>query len=410
MTVLAVCCGLLSGIGGLCLVLTLHWVQHVAYGYSLDEIIGPESFFQGVSDATPWRRFFVLCACGLVAGIGWGGLARYGRHRLSARSATDQVQMPVAETVLHALLQVITVALGSPLGREVAPREMGALLAQRLLSSVKLSPEHYRLLLSCGAGAGLAAVYEVPVAGTVFIMEVMLGQARIAFLWAAAVSCLTSAFVARSGLGYELQYTMPAYSLTFALVVLSTVMGPVFGTLGFMFRRQMSKATVNASPDLLGIIRAVGAFAVIGLFAMKVPAVLGNGKGPAELAFTNDIAPAALIVLLFMKLTAIRISLHVGAKGGLLTPGLSVGALLGLLFGSFIAPWVPGIEPGAVAIIGATAFVSSSMRMPLTALCLVMEFTNLPFPLVLPLAIATAGSEITRRGLDRVANQRDVVA
>src|SRR5690606_4455495 len=145
---------------------------------------------------TPLRRFMILCVCGLVAGFGWYVLGRYGRRLVSVRAATDQSPMPIVETVLHALLQIVTVALGSPLGREVAPREIGALMAQRIAAGHDLSAHQYKLLLSCGAGAGLAAVYDVPVAATVFIMEVMMREIRISSLWTAAVATLTAAMVA----------------------------------------------------------------------------------------------------------------------------------------------------------------------------------------------------------------------
>ncbi|MGZ2506036.1 H+/Cl- antiporter ClcA [Rhizobium beringeri] len=82
--------------------------------------------------------------------------------------------MPFLETITHSLLQMVTVALGSPLGGEVAPREWGALTAQRIAELAKQSPDDARVLIACGAGGGLAAVYDVPAAGAVFVMEVLL--------------------------------------------------------------------------------------------------------------------------------------------------------------------------------------------------------------------------------------------
>lgn len=410
MVALSCCCGLLSGIAGMSLALTLHWVQHVAYGYSLDAVMGSESFLQGVSNAPPLHRFLVLLACGLVAGLGWCGLARFGRHLVSVRAATERSAMPVIETVLDAFLQVGTVALGSPLGREVAPREIGTLLSQSLLGYVNLTAGEYRLLLSCGAGAGLAAVYDVPIAATVFILEVMMRQVRFSFFWPAVVASFTAATVARSGLGGELQYTVPPYPVTTTLMVTSLAIGPFFGGLGLIFRRVLDKVSANAVPSLWGVVRSVGAFAIIGAFATNYPTVLGNGKGPAELAFTQHIVPLAALCLLGIKIAAIVLSLRVGAKGGLLTPGLAVGALVGLLLGNVLETWIPGIHPGAIALVGATAFLSSSMVMPLTAVCLVMEFTDAPIALVLPVALATAGAELARRWLDRLANPTQTIA
>lgn len=397
----ALLCGLLSGLGGLSLALLLHAIQHIAFTYSPGELIGSESFLQGVSAATAERRILILCICGLVAGLGWYSLARYGRPLRSVNAVAKGARLPLLETAVHALLQVVTVALGSPLGREVAPREVGALLAQRLLSGAALAPEQCRLLLSCGAGAGLAAVYDVPVAGTVFILEVMMKQARIAVIWPAAVASFTAAIVARLALGDAPQYLIPDHHVTLTLVVVSALLGPFFSGLGATFRRLTAAVTRDTPPSLRGIFYALAAFAFIGLLAAKVPALLGNGRGPAELAFSQEISLQAVACLVVMKLVAIGLALRVGAKGGLLTPGFAIGALIGLLAGGSLAVWFPAVEPGALALIGGTSFLAASMLMPITAVCLVMEFTNAPLDMVIPIAAATIMGELCRPWIRR---------
>src|SRR5277367_5518937 len=153
--------GLTSGLGGMLLGLLLHFVQHVAYGYSLHSIISHESFLEGVTASSPLRRFLVLCICGAIAGVGWWALYRFGSPLVSVGKALEgrNSRMPFFTTIGHDLLQIVTVGLGSPLGREVAPRELGALLAGRLSDLTGLPPEFRRVMIACGAGAGLAAVY-----------------------------------------------------------------------------------------------------------------------------------------------------------------------------------------------------------------------------------------------------------
>src|SRR5262249_50468401 len=159
--------------------LLLHFVQHLAYGYSLDAVVSNESFLQGVTAAPPFRRVAALTLCGAVAGIGWWAVYRFGKPLVSIKAAVGKgvprPRMPALATTAHVLLQIVTVALGSPLGREVAPREMAALLATWLGSRAGLAAEEKRMLIACGAGAGLAAVYNVPLGGAVFILEVLLG-------------------------------------------------------------------------------------------------------------------------------------------------------------------------------------------------------------------------------------------
>lgn len=173
--------GILAGLSGMALALILHAIQHLAFGYSPAHIVGSVSFLQGVT-ASPWpRRIAAIVAGGIVAGFGWWLLGRYGQKRVSiaAAVANPSVPMPAGTTTIHALLQIVTVALGSPLGREVAPREMGALGAGMVARKLRLLEDETRTLIACGAGAGLAAVYNVPLAGALFTLEVML----LSFSW-----------------------------------------------------------------------------------------------------------------------------------------------------------------------------------------------------------------------------------
>lgn len=159
--------GILAGLSGMVLALILHAIQHLAFGYSYGQIVGSVSFLQGVTESSWPRRIVAIVAGGAVAGFGWWLLGRYGQRRVSIAAAVANpcVPMPAGTTTIHALLQIVTVALGSPLGREVAPREMGALGAGMVARKLRLLEDETRTLIACGAGAGLAAVYNVPLAG-----------------------------------------------------------------------------------------------------------------------------------------------------------------------------------------------------------------------------------------------------
>jgi H+/Cl- antiporter ClcA len=143
MAFVTVMVGIGAGLGAMGLGLLLHFVQHIAYGYSLHAVISRESFLEGVSASSPARRAIALCACGTIAGIGWWTLYRFGAPLVSIRKATEEKgpRMPFLTTIAHGLLQIVTVGLGSPLGREVAPREVGAVLARWLSEHAGLSPE-----------------------------------------------------------------------------------------------------------------------------------------------------------------------------------------------------------------------------------------------------------------------------
>jgi H+/Cl- antiporter ClcA len=133
------------------------------------------------------------------------------------------------------LLQIVTVALGSPLGREVAPRELGAVLATWFSSRAGVTAEESRILIACGAGAGLAAVYNVPLTGAVFILEVLLGTAPRA-LGPAVITSVVATIVAWIGLGDVPQYLVPPLEISRSRLAWSIVAGPVFGVAAYGFR------------------------------------------------------------------------------------------------------------------------------------------------------------------------------
>ncbi|WP_413725397.1 chloride channel protein [Sodalis sp. RH16] len=386
--------GVGAGVAGMFLALLLHTVQHMAYGYSLDSIISPESFLTGVSASSPQRRVAVLCLCGLVAGIGWWLVYRYGRKLVSIKRAisAEAPLMPPAATLSHILLQIVTVALGSPLGREVAPREAGALLGGWLSHYARLSHEQRRLVVACGAGAGLAAVYNVPLGGGVFVLEVLLQT----FNWQTAIAALVSSAIAASvawlGLGAEPSYIVDHFPLTLPLIAWAVVTGPLFGLAAYGFVRLTAAARKRVvRNNQLPVLSFVN-FAIIGVLAVWLPALLGNGKSAAQLGFASEVTMSAAAVLLVIKVAITASSIRAGAEGGLLTPGLSNGALLAVVLGGLWSLIWPGVPVGAYAVIGAAAFLGASMSMPLTAIVLITEFTRIDHDFLVPIILGVAGS------------------
>ena len=386
--------GIGAGLGGMLLALLLHGVQHLAYGYSVTHVISAESFLQGVSGAAPERRLLVLTVCGLVAGFGWWALYRAGRPLVSIRQAvkSDDPQMPVVSTMIHAVLQIVTVALGSPLGREVAPREIGSALAGWLSRRAGLSVAQSRIMVACGAGAGLAAVYNVPLGGAVFVLEVLLGTFGWPALVPAIVTSSVAALVAQLGLGNEHQYLVPSMTLSATLVVWSIVCGPVFGVAAWGFAELMKRSRAAAPKNWRLPVLSLLNFAMIGVLAMHFPQLLGNGKGPAGLAFDGGLTVSLAAMLLVLKVVITASSLRAGAEGGLLTPGLANGAMLAIVLGgSWSLVW-PGASLGAFAVVGATAFLAASMQMPITAVVLMFEFTRVSQDFLIPVLFAVGGA------------------
>jgi len=385
--------GVTSGLGGLALASLLRLVQHVAYGHGLHTMARQQSFLQEVTMASDLRRFLALCSCGAVAGIGWWLLYRFGAPLVSIRQAVRKGErMPLWPTLIHAILQIVTVGLGSPLGREVAPRELGAALATKVCARANLTPERTRIMIACGAGAGLAAVYNVPLGGTLFTLEVLLGTFSLPASVPALATCVIATLVASLGLGNGLQYSVPPLAISPSIVVWSLLAGPVLGVAAYLFVKATEAGRARAPKDWRLAAWCSLVFPIIGLLAIPFPQLLGNGKGLAQAGFDNEVGLTLAATLLLLRVVILVASLRAGAEGGLLTPGLSIGALLGIILGGFWNNIWPTGSLADFAIIGGAAFLASSMKMPLTAIVLTIEFTGISQKFLVPLSLAVAGS------------------
>ncbi|MFF0219089.1 chloride channel protein [Streptomyces vinaceus] len=393
----AVAVGVAAGVGGALLALLLRTVQHAAFGYSQG------SFLSAVEAVPPSRRLLVTTAAGVVAGVGWWLLHRYGRPRVGVARALrmQRPRMPPLTTAVHAVLQIVTIGMGSPLGREGAPRQVAALFAVGITRATGLSARRCRLLVACGAGAGLAAVYDVPLGGAVFTLEVLLGTWALGSVVPALLTAGVATLVARVVVPDTPVYQLPHLALGGSFLIWAVLAGPVVGLLAYVFARLAEAAGERAPRGNLLLVTAPAAFLCVGLLAMPFPELLGNGKGPAEVAFLAQPALGLAAVLLVLRMGIVPLCRWAGAHGGLLTPSFANGALLGIVTGRLWELLWPGTAPGAYAVVAAGAFLAAAQRMPVTGTVLAVEFTDSPPEVILPLVLTVVGACATAALLRR---------
>lgn len=385
--------GVGAGFLGMSLALLLHYVQHLAYGYSPDLIISEQSFFEGVSAASSERRVLILTLCGFIAGFGWWALYRFGTPLVSISTAiSTHKTMPPLSTIIHAILQIITIALGSPLGREVAPREIGSIFAAWVSAKTGLSSKECTIMIACGAGAGLAAVYNVPLGGAIFVLEVLLCTYSWPILLPALATSSLATLVSWWGLGNETIYQVPEIHLNASLIVWALLTSPIFGFMAYWFiqiaNQQRTKALHNERMILACIIN----FIIIGILAIYFPVLLGNGKSPVQMEFSSDVGIGLSALLLLLRCLITWSSLRCGAQGGLLTPSLANGALLAAVLGGLWDKIWPTTSFEGYIVIGAAAFLAAAQKMPLTAIVLIFEFTHIRLDFLVPIMLSVAGS------------------
>lgn len=395
--VVALLVGVGAGVAGGLLTLLLHVVQDLAFGYR------DESFQQGVAAAPAWRRVVVLTVAGLVAGLGWWWLRGPVSRRLGpARGVSGPVWSPegrmgLARTVLDGVLQIVVVALGASLGREGAPREISAALASRLAELTGLPAEQRRVLMACGAGAGLAAVYDVPFGGGLFTLEVLLGSLALPLAIPAVMTSLLGAVTAWLILGDAPVYAAGTPGVSAPVMVFAVVAAPFVAIGGVGFVRLVGWSRRGVPTGWRLPLATTVVFAALGALAIPLPALLGNGKGPVQIVLDGGAPVLALVALTVLKPFATVASLRAGASGGLFTPTLATGALLGAVLGHAWGLLWSGAPAGAYALVGAAAFLAAAQQAPLAGVVLLLELTHVGTGLLVPIALAAVLGALVAR-------------
>ena len=376
--------GVIAGCIGIALTLLMHSMQHLTFGVPLHAEL---PFRLVVEQASPERRFYALVLCGVVVGFGWYAIHRYGKPLVDIKVAVNQEakDLPFLTTISHALLQIITVAMGSPLGREVAPREMSTAFANQWVKFFQLDAQQRRVLLACASGAGLAAVYNVPLAATIFILETLLLSWNAEFIIAALISCVTAVFVARLGLGDLIQYPVDILEYNSHLIYFAIFIGPVLALVVFLFEKNMKKLPATPRNKPIIIVIAIVAFALIGMMSIWYPEILGNGKAANQLSFGIGLTTDYALGLFVCKWFALILATIAGAYGGRITPSMMLGSLIAFVLANLWNFDLPYISITTAAIIGATVFLGLTFAMPITAMVFLLELTRFNPSLLYPI-------------------------
>ena len=389
--------GLGTGLAAAALTGLLELVQHTLWpGAGVD-------LLDAASRAAPGWHVLVLVGAGVLTGAGQLLLVR-----LSSANSIDITaaiwfhagRLPAWRTLGSAVLSVLVVGMGASLGREGAPKQAGAVVANALSDRARLSDEQRRLLVACGAGAGMAAAYGVPLGGALFALEVLRGELALRFVLPALVTSLVATGVSWAFLPDAVTYPIPAYSGSVSLAAWALLAGPIAGLVSVFCVRTVAWADRRRPTGWLRLLAPVVALGLLGAVSVAYPQLLGNGRDAAQLAFTGGLTPSLLLVLVLLKPAATLLCLGSGVPGGLLTPSLALGALLGGLLG---LPWswmFPDVPPGLFALLGAGAVLAATTQGPISTVVLLMELTGQARAAIVPLLLAVAAATLIARTVE----------
>ena len=269
----------------------LEIVQHLVWAGSGTDIL------DAAARAGAWRHIFVLLGAGAVVGIGQLVLVRLSSgNGIDITSAIwfSAGRMPTVRTLGSALLSVVIVGMGASLGREGAPKQAGAIVADLISDKGRLSDEQRRLLVACGAGAGMAAAYGVPLGGALFALEVLRGMLALRLVLPALLTSLVATTISWLVLPNAPTYQIPAFLYSAGTLAWALLIGPIAGIVAVGYVRAVAWADRNTPTGWQRWAAPVLPLGLIGLISIKFPQLLGNGRDLSELLFKGGIASSVL--------------------------------------------------------------------------------------------------------------------
>jgi chloride channel protein, CIC family len=385
--------GITSGL----LMRLLRRVQHLSFSYSGGD------FLTGVRNTSAEHRILVVSLGGLVA-----GLSLYLLRRTAGDSGAEvtaaiwhkQGHFEAAPTIAKSLISIVIVGMGAAIGREAALKDMGGTVAGKISDWTRLSPEQRHLLVACGAGAGMAAAYNVPLGGALFAVEVLLGTMSLTNVLAAIITSFMAVAVSWLLLPNVPTFNVAQLSITPSLLLWSALAGPILGAASAVYVRFIGWAETGKPKASRVIVAPILVFICLGFLSVQFPEILGNGKNVVQEAFDSQLGVGLLCWLLILRPLATAMCLKSGVPGGLFTPTMTFGALLGGLLGEGWSYLAPATSKDSYAIVGAGAMLASASQGPISSVVFMLELTNHTDALIVPLLIAVAGATLMARKLE----------
>lgn len=364
----------------------------------------------------PWLRVLIPTVGGLCAGLLLVWAARRSRH--DANTSNDYMEaivlgdgrIPVQTSLLRSSASMVSIASGGSLGREGSMAQLAALSASVLDRWWRLPVGQLRLLVACGAAAGITAAYSAPVAGVFFVAEVVLGSLAMESLGPIIMSAAVANLTMRALPDYHPLYLMPPFPTVDGWeVLLFAPLGLLAGLAAAWFLRGLatSRAWFQRLPVPLPLRLALGGL-IVGLLSLQWPEMWGNGYSVVNSVLHSPWSMALLLTLLAVKALATFATVGSGAVGGIFTPSLFFGCLMGAVFGQAVHLLWPHASamPFAYAMVGMGAFLAGATQAPLMAMWMLFEMTQ-SYEVMLPLMVACVLAFVTAR-LANVGSMYDV--
>ena len=392
LSLLAVAIGLTAGLAAIGFRTLIDHVQRFGFGF------GGEQMVTLVSALPSWRILLVPTAGGLLIGLFvhffMPGRRPQGVAEVIEANALRGGRMPLAAGLKAALVSAVSIGAGASVGREGPVVHLGASLGAWASKRLHLGRTASRTLLGCGVAAAVAASFNAPIAGTFFALEVVVGHYALTAFAPIVIAAVIGTMVSRMYYG-----DFPAFILPETTTIASFWEFPAFALLGvvcavmaiiFMRSIMWTEDMMDKTPVPRWARPALGGLAV-GVIALVYPHVLGVGYEATDAALSELYPLGLLVALVALKMAATAISLGCGFGGGVFSPSLFIGAMVGGAYGILATSAFPDLSSGhgAYTIIGMGAVAGAVLGAPISTILMVFELTN-DYAITIAVMIATS--------------------
>jgi CIC family chloride channel protein len=369
---------------------------------------GAEHLTHAVALASPLHRLVVPVVLSLLAGLvlsqgaRWSGAAR-GWDILEAVVLRNGV-LPLRPSLVRAASSVLTQAAAGAVGREGPIVLVSAATASTLGTRLALSTRHLRILVGCGIAAGFACAYNTPIGAALFTMEVIFGSFALDVFAPLVVASVTAILLTWATFGKEPVFDVPSLAMATPWEILLYAGLGVLGGLvaaGFLLMLKGSSALYRRL-RLPRPLAMASSGLVLGIIILRFPHIVGNGREAIATLFEQSWGITPVLALLVLRLLVTPLMVGSGAVGGVFTPTLFIGAMLGQAFGTVVAHGFPGlgVDPRTYALVGMACVLAGTTHAPLTSVLMVFEMT-LDYNVVVPLLLGSAVASLVATALSR---------
>ncbi len=300
---------------------------------------------------------------------------------------------------------VLSLGSGMVLGREGPTIQLGGNIGEMISEMFRLDKDRTHILIASGAGAGLGAAFNAPLAGILFVVEEMRPQFHYNFIsvQCLAAACATADIVLRLFTGQDADMAMTHFSApSLESLLFFALFGAIFGVFGSIFNFMLIRTldTIDYIKARAAILFRMAIGAMIGFLAWSMVDIVGGGYAVIQNTLHSQYTPSMLLLLFVARFLATMVCYGSGAPGGIFAPMLALGTLFGMWFGHYATTFFPNIVAHAeiFTVAGMGALFAATVRAPITGIILVVEMT-MNYALILPLIVTCMSASVVAEAL-----------